>query len=552
MKYCPACERRYDNEMRLCGVDGTSLKPYDGAGAPVDPLTGRMIKDRYVVIKKLGDGGMGSVYLAEQVSVGRKVAIKLLQGSFAKNHEFVARFHREARLAATLNHRNIVTIFDFDQDSDDTPFIAMEYVDGQKLADIIRRDGPLDVNRALNLAAQIAEGLNAAHQQGVIHRDVKPDNIMISKRAGTEEVKLMDFGIARLRDSAAMGNLTRTGMIMGTPAYMAPEQADGLEVSESTDTYSFGIVLYEMLSGSVPFKATTPGALLIKHIQEMPVALRKLRREVPALLEQIVMQALEKKPEKRQRNMLEIAQELRRLASPAATDVESTRSVLSTTTVVDGTSATMLLTRGSWRGAIPRVNVVNRKYWSLAGIVILLSGALVIAVSQYQDASRIDHPSNQPVTVVEPVQVPRAVEDPMKVPPPSPPRTDPPPPDRLPAVSPPVFAKPKQVGKPPSNVKVQERLPPENYDRDPKPAVETKSPVNPIPDQSAAAAAKVQEHIKSARVLRERGDYAEAAAELARAKSLNPTDSQVEAEIQKTKKACAAERKLLGGANPGC
>jgi serine/threonine protein kinase len=308
MKYCPLCGKNYGDETEFCDVDGAILR----ISGKKDPYLGNVIKGRYQVLSKLGEGGMGTVYLAEQVSVGRKVAIKFLLGNYATDDAFISRFRREARLAASLNHRNIVILYDFDQANDGTLFIVMEYLSGQKLSDVIRRDGPLEIGRAARLGLQIADGLDAAHRAGVIHRDIKPDNIMVAGADASEEIKLMDFGIARLRDPGNASQITRAGLIVGTPAYMAPEQVDGGEVSDKTDTYALGVVLYEMLSGSVPFTAATPGAVLIKQMQEMPVPLRKLRRELPAAVERAVMQALEKEPQKRQANMAEVVQQLRK------------------------------------------------------------------------------------------------------------------------------------------------------------------------------------------------------------------------------------------------
>jgi serine/threonine protein kinase len=307
MKYCPLCAKNYGDETEFCEVDGAILR----ISGKKDPYLGNVIRGRYQVLSKLGEGGMGTVYLAEQVSVGRKVAIKFLLGNYATDDAFISRFRREARLAASLNHRNIVILYDFDQANDGTLFIVMEYLSGQKLSDVIRRDGPLEIGRATRLGLQIADGLEAAHRAGVIHRDIKPDNIMVAGADASEEIKLMDFGIARLRDPGNASQITRAGLIVGTPAYMAPEQVDGGEVSDKTDTYALGVVLYEMLSGSVPFTAATPGAVLIKHMQEIPVPLRKLRRELPASVERVVMQALEKEPQKRQGNMSEVVEQLR-------------------------------------------------------------------------------------------------------------------------------------------------------------------------------------------------------------------------------------------------
>ncbi|HVO95790.1 MAG TPA: serine/threonine-protein kinase, partial [Terriglobales bacterium] len=212
MKYCPICEKNYDDQAQFCDVDGATLKE---TGRRHDTFIGTVVKGRYQVLEKLGEGGMGSVYLAEQVAISRKVALKLLHADYARDEEFIKRFRQEAKLAASLNHRNVVTIFDFDQADDGSLYIVMEYVGGKNLAGIIR-EGPLEIRRTLRLGVQIAEGLTAAHRAGVIHRDVKPENIMVV--GSGEEIKLMDFGIARLRDTGSASRLTRSGTIMGTPA----------------------------------------------------------------------------------------------------------------------------------------------------------------------------------------------------------------------------------------------------------------------------------------------------------------------------------------------
>jgi serine/threonine protein kinase len=307
MKYCPLCEKTYPDESTVCAVDGARLR---SSGPREDPFIGRVIKGRYRVMNTVGEGGMGTVYLAEQISIGRKVALKVLHGEYARDNEFVRRFHQEARMAAALNHRHVTTVFDFDQADDGSLFIVMEYLEGRSLSEVIRHEGALPVGRALRIGIQIAEGLEAAHRAGVIHRDVKPQNIMVV--GPDREIKLMDFGIARMRDSSAT-HLTRAGMMMGTPEYMAPEQIEGGEVSEKTDIYAFGVVLYEMLTGLTPFHGATPAAVLTKHLREMPDPLRRHRREVPPAVEQVVMQALEKNPGARPRSMAEIVQALHEL-----------------------------------------------------------------------------------------------------------------------------------------------------------------------------------------------------------------------------------------------
>lgn len=320
MKQCNICERTYADDVQVCELDGTVLTDF---GPNPDSLPGRVINGRYRVLEKLGEGGMSAVYLAEQINIERKVALKVLHGEFAHDELFVRRFRQEAKLAASLNHRNVIQIYDFDQAEDGNLFIAMEYVVGKTLKGLMRAGAP-DMAEVVHLAIQIADGLAAAHRAGVIHRDIKPENIMIASQSN--EVKIMDFGIARLRETDAATRLTRAGSIMGTPAYMAPEQIEGKTISEKTDIYAFGIVLYEMLSHNVPFTAPTPAAVLIKHLKESPVPLRKLRRETPAQLERIVTQALEKKPERRPAKMEDVAAALRKaeLELPASSAKRAT------------------------------------------------------------------------------------------------------------------------------------------------------------------------------------------------------------------------------------
>ena len=310
MKYCPVCETDYPDDVKVCPQDGAAVRR---PGERADPFLGRVIKGRYRVERQAGRGGMGTVYLAEQLSVGRKVALKVLRGDFAREEGFVARFQQEAKLVASLNERRnprVTLVHDFDQTEDGSVFIVMEWLEGRVLNEVIQRDRGLDLPRAVRLATQIAEGLEAAHRTNVVHRDVKPQNIMVLE-AG-DDIKLMDFGIARLRDSGT--NLTRTGTMMGTPAYMSPEQIEGQEITEKTDMYAFGIVLYEMLTGVVPFRASTQAAVLTKQLQEQPVPPSRLRPEIPQELEAIVLKALEKDPAKRERDMAAMVRALREMS----------------------------------------------------------------------------------------------------------------------------------------------------------------------------------------------------------------------------------------------
>ena len=311
MKYCPVCETDYPDDVTVCPQDGAMVRR---PGQRSDPFLGRVIKGRYRVERQLGQGGMGAVYLAEQLSIGRKVALKVLRGDFARDEGFVARFRQEAKLVAALNEKRnprITLVHDFDQAEDGSLFIVMEWLEGRVLSEVIQREGALPLPRSVRLATQIAEGLEAAHGAGVVHRDVKSQNIMVLD--STDDIKLMDFGIARLREPGRT-RLTRADMMMGTPDYMAPEQIEGQEVTDKTDIYSFGIVFYEMLTGAVPFRANTQAAVLTKQLREQPVPPTRLRPDIPREVEAVVLKALEKDSVNRQRDMGEIVRVLREIS----------------------------------------------------------------------------------------------------------------------------------------------------------------------------------------------------------------------------------------------
>jgi len=268
-----------------------------------------VIEGRWRLVAKLGEGGMGAVYLAEQLSIrGRRVAVKLLRAELAQNAEFVRRFRGEAERAAAVSDPRIVTVLDFGQAENGELFLVMEYVAGDTLTAVMRA-GPLSLSRAVVLAAQLADALHRVHEVGVVHRDVKPDNVMVLR--GSDDLKLMDFGIARDVDDLEKTQLTQTGIVVGTPAFMAPEQITGGAISRQTDVYAWGIVVYAMLAGRRPFTATSASAIQYMHVHEPPPPLREVRPDVPPALEREVMRALAKKPDERQRTMAEAAAALR-------------------------------------------------------------------------------------------------------------------------------------------------------------------------------------------------------------------------------------------------
>ena len=253
--------------------------------------TGDVIDGRYKVLSRLGAGGMADVFLAEDLQLGRKIALKLLHRRFAEDPDFVERFRREAQAAAGLQHPNVVSVYDRGA-YDGTYYIAMEYLPGRSLKQLIRQDAPLDPIQAIELTTQILRAARFAHRRGVIHRDLKPHNVIVDDGG---HAKVTDFGIAR----AGASDMTETGSIMGTAQYLSPEQAQGLPVGATSDLYSIGIVLYEMLTGRVPFDAESAVTIALKHVSEAPTPPSKYNPNIPPELEQVILWTLNKNPRDR-------------------------------------------------------------------------------------------------------------------------------------------------------------------------------------------------------------------------------------------------------------
>src|SRR6266571_1904777 len=268
--------------------------------------TPQILLGRYEVGRLLGAGGMAEVYEGHDRLLARRVAIKILLSQYAHDPAFLARFRREAQSAASLSHPNIVSVFDTGSEGD-TWFIVMEYVDGRTLKDIIRAEGALYWARAAEVAADVAGALAVAHARGIVHRDVKPGNVMLTTEG---KVKVMDFGIAR---ATAVPSITQTSAVVGTAQYIAPEQAQGLEVDGRTDVYALGCCLYEMVTGQVPFSGPTPVAIAYRHVREEPTPPRALNPDVPPPLERVCLKAMAKRPEDRYQTAAEMQRDLERV-----------------------------------------------------------------------------------------------------------------------------------------------------------------------------------------------------------------------------------------------
>jgi len=284
-----------------------SSQPPDKTAADTD-LSGRQLGN-FRLLRRLGRGAMAEVYLAEQSLLRRRVAVKVLRPELADDRTYLRRFEREAQAAASLVHANIVQIYEVGH-VDGLHFIAQEYIQGQNLREWITRNGPPDLSHALSVMRQVAAALAKAGEQGVVHRDVKPENIMLTPSG---EVKVADFGLARIAREGEAIDLTRIGITLGTPLYMSPEQVEGKPLDHRSDLYSFGVTCYHMLSGSPPFSGETALGVAVQHLKKQPEPLENLRPDLPAALCRLVHKMLAKDPEHRCQLALDVLRELRRL-----------------------------------------------------------------------------------------------------------------------------------------------------------------------------------------------------------------------------------------------
>ncbi len=317
MRNCATCGQRFSGDATFCPFDGTKLV---GGGTerslvkPTDEIApGVVIGENYRVDRVLGEGGMGIVFAVTHLKLNKKFALKLLKRELARDPETRARFLVEAQAAGQIHHPNVVEITDYSSLPDGSAYMVMEYLEGQPLARMIKLGGAIPAARAVTIIRDIANALQAAHEAGVVHRDLKPDNVFVLQRKdGGDQAKILDFGVAKVAGGA---RLTRTGMVFGTPHYMSPEQASGGVIDSRTDLYALGVIMYEMFTGRVPFEADTYMGVLTKHMFEAPVPPSQLggsARELGAL-EDVTLKALAKRPEERYSTMLELVADIDRI-----------------------------------------------------------------------------------------------------------------------------------------------------------------------------------------------------------------------------------------------
>ena len=302
MKYCPACHKTFPTEYSVCPADQTGLQ----TAHELQP--GMIIRNKYEILARIGIGGMGVVYRGRHVTFNELCAIKIVNDGIGGDSKFLQRFQTEAVVTRKLRHPNAVRVDDFDYTDDGRPFIVMELVEGKNIGEILQEEGPLSVPRAMRVATQVGQALGVAHRLGVVHRDIKPGNIILTKdEQGDENAKVLDFGIAKLREAAgnAQQGMTMTGMVVGTPLYMSPEQFMGKKAGEEidgrTDIYSLGVVLYQMVTAQLPFDGDTLYSLMMQHMEGVVRPPHELAPElhIPESLSQIIVKAIDKDRGKR-------------------------------------------------------------------------------------------------------------------------------------------------------------------------------------------------------------------------------------------------------------
>jgi len=389
-KVCPKCAATYEARVVFCPEDGTPLQSQDG-----DPLVGQVIADRYRIISRIGEGGMGQVYLAEHVHMRRRCAVKFLNPDLAGNDFALKRFMREAENASRIDHPNVVTMYDFGESAGGV-YLAMEFVDGESLRRRVERDGVLPPELIASIVRQTASALQAAHALQIVHRDLKPDNIMLMDRGDELRVKVVDFGIAKARDPKQ--KVTVTGAIVGTPDYMSPEQVTGDETDGRSDQYALALVAVKLLTGKLPFAATTGVESLTSRLFSEPLPLRSLRADVawPHQLQAVINRALSAKPDDRFASVTEFARAFDKSLSAIQGAVAATVPEITLSEVVPPTRMSVKATPAV--EPTPAARASRRAPWlAAAAVVIVAAGAGTLYLRSPKDAPLVS-PYSLPVS----------------------------------------------------------------------------------------------------------------------------------------------------------
>jgi len=389
-KICTQCGAEYGPEQKFCPNDGSLLR----ADSSHDPLIGQVVADRYHVTALIGEGGMGRVYVAEHVRMGRKSALKVMSPALAATADAITRFNREAANASRINHPNVAAIYDFGETPEGLLYLAMEFVEGETLHALIHRTGPLPIARAARITKGAADALHAAHHLGIIHRDLKPDNIMLARQLdGADWVKVVDFGIAKAVAAQGQGGgsggqtVTTAGVSLGTPEYMSPEQLAGEALDHHTDIYSLGLVLFNMLTGELPYPKLTSKETLVRRLTSLPATLAEVRPDVawPAAVQAVLTRALDPEPKRRYASVDELGRDIVAAAAGLADDdLDRTVRVSALDRQAPALAATAMKrpaapAGGAGRGgtrplAAPPPKPASRGIWLAAAAVLVLGG----------------------------------------------------------------------------------------------------------------------------------------------------------------------------------
>src|SRR5580704_12916189 len=329
MRSCPQCSNQCDDVHRFCPSCGFPIGKV--AQNPDDPLIGRTLPGGYLILELVGIGGMGRVYRAEQTNLGRTVAVKIIHPHLVGEENAAARFITEARAASRLNHPNSVGIIDFGKTPDGQLYLVMEFLRGRDLARVMYEEGALPVRRIVDVLRQTLAALAEAHSENIIHRDLKPENIILEPvRSGGDFVKVVDFGLAKMRAETQQPNITSPGIVCGTPEYMSPEQARGDPLDPRSDLYSVGVILYQLLTGRLPFEADSPTQVVLAHLTQAPRDPREVApdREIPQPLVDLVLKSLAKEQDDRYQDADEFSAELTSALNKATQGTNGARTMV--------------------------------------------------------------------------------------------------------------------------------------------------------------------------------------------------------------------------------
>jgi serine/threonine protein kinase len=388
-RYCPTCGGRFPADFRVCPRDAI---PLEDAPEGVDPLVGQVLAGSYEVTRLVGEGGMGRVYEARHTRLsGKRFAIKLLHPDLARQPEVVTRFQREAEAASGISHINVVGVHDVNSTPDGQPYIVAELLQGEELGEYIERLGKVSLGDAVRIGRQVCRALAAAHAQGIVHRDVKPENVFLTGDVGRIEaatVKVIDFGISKVANAGGE-SLTKTGMVMGTPDYMAPEQARGDKVDARADIYAVGAILYRALTGRKPFEGLDPMATLTAVLTTEPDRPTAIEPGIPLALELVVQRAMAKSPKDRYQTMEELEHELAAFDPELIGRLSTAPPPGATPLPIDGAAKT-ILSRATSRGrrsALAQTQLTARSarpgllFFTFLGFIWLLANLVLAAGS---------------------------------------------------------------------------------------------------------------------------------------------------------------------------